>query len=52
LEATGLIANLARPGGNVTGVSAETAELAAKNLELIGEILPGRAAQQCDEIAP
>jgi hypothetical protein len=40
LEATGLIANLARPGGNVTGVSAATAELAAKNLELIAEILP------------
>jgi putative tryptophan/tyrosine transport system substrate-binding protein len=41
LEATGLIANLARPGGNVTGISAATAELAAKNLELIAEILPG-----------
>ena len=41
LEATGLIANLARPGGNVTGVSAATAELAAKNLELITEMLPG-----------
>jgi putative tryptophan/tyrosine transport system substrate-binding protein len=40
LEATGLIAKLARPGGNVTGVSSETAELAAKNLELIAEILP------------
>ena len=40
LEATGLIANLARPGGNVTGVSAATPELAAKNLELIAEILP------------
>ena len=41
LEATGLIANLARPGGNVTDISAATAELAAKNLELIAEILPG-----------
>jgi len=40
LEATGLIANLARPGGNVTGVSAATDEIAAKNLELIAEILP------------
>jgi putative ABC transport system substrate-binding protein len=37
LEATGLVANLARPGGNVTGVSGATAELAAKNLELIAE---------------
>ena len=41
LEATGLVANLARPGENVTGVSGATAELAAKNLELIAEILPG-----------
>src|SRR6516162_1049549 len=40
LEATGLVANLARPGGNVTGVSGATAELAAKNLELIAEMLP------------
>jgi putative ABC transport system substrate-binding protein len=40
LEATGLIANLARPGGNVTGVSGATAELAAKNLELIADMLP------------
>ena len=40
LEATGLVANLARPGENVTGVSGATAELAAKNLELIVEMLP------------
>jgi putative ABC transport system substrate-binding protein len=40
LEATGLIANLARPGGNVTGVGGATAELAAKNLELITNMLP------------
>jgi putative ABC transport system substrate-binding protein len=40
LEATGLIANLAQPGGNVTGVSAATDEIAAKNLELITEMLP------------
>jgi putative tryptophan/tyrosine transport system substrate-binding protein len=40
LEATKLVANLARPGGNVTGVGGATAELAAKNLELIAELLP------------
>jgi len=40
LEATGLIASLARPGGNVTGVGGATAELAAKNIELIAEMLP------------
>jgi putative ABC transport system substrate-binding protein len=38
--ATGLINNLARPDGNVTGMSATAAESAAKSLELIGEILP------------
>ncbi|MFL4980876.1 MAG: ABC transporter substrate binding protein [Xanthobacteraceae bacterium] len=32
--ATGLIANLARPGANVTGLSATGAELSSKNLEL------------------
>jgi putative ABC transport system substrate-binding protein len=37
---TGLIASLARPGGNVTGLSAATAELAGKSLELIREIMP------------
>ena len=37
---TGLITNLARPEANVTGLSATSAELAAKNLEVIREILP------------
>lgn len=37
---TGLIASLARPGGNVTGLSAATAEIAGKSLELIREIMP------------
>jgi putative ABC transport system substrate-binding protein len=37
---TGLIASLARPGGNITGVSAATAEMGAKNLELIREVFP------------
>jgi putative ABC transport system substrate-binding protein len=39
--ATGLISNLARPDSNITGVSAAAAELAAKSLELIPEIVPG-----------
>ena len=37
---TGLIVSLARPGGNITGLSAATAELAGKSLELVREILP------------
>jgi putative tryptophan/tyrosine transport system substrate-binding protein len=37
---TGLIASLARPGGNVTGLSAAAAELAGKSLELIRELSP------------
>jgi ABC-type uncharacterized transport system substrate-binding protein len=38
---TGLVASLARPGGNVTGVSGTGAELGAKGLELIRDVLPG-----------
>jgi putative ABC transport system substrate-binding protein len=37
---TGLISSLARPGGNITGISSTTAELFAKTLELIREVLP------------
>jgi putative tryptophan/tyrosine transport system substrate-binding protein len=39
--ATGLISNLARPDGNLTGLSATAAETVAKSLELIPEIVPG-----------
>jgi putative ABC transport system substrate-binding protein len=37
---TGLVASLARPGGNVTGMSGTTTELGGKILELIRELLP------------
>jgi putative ABC transport system substrate-binding protein len=37
---TGIIASLARPGGNVTGLSQQSRELAGKRLELLREILP------------
>jgi putative tryptophan/tyrosine transport system substrate-binding protein len=37
---SGLVANLARPGGNITGTSSIMPELAGKRLELLREILP------------
>jgi len=37
---TGLIASLARPGGNITGVSSATSEMGVKNLDLIREVFP------------
>src|SRR5215468_7169122 len=37
---TGLVASLPRPGGNVTGVAAVTAELAGKSVQLIRDMLP------------
>jgi putative tryptophan/tyrosine transport system substrate-binding protein len=37
---TGLVNSLARPGGNLTGLSAQNVDLAGKRFELLGEIVP------------
>jgi ABC-type uncharacterized transport system substrate-binding protein len=38
---TGLVASLARPGGNVTGFANQMSDTAGKKLELLREIVPG-----------
>jgi putative ABC transport system substrate-binding protein len=37
----GLVASLARPGGNVTGLSNYQSDVAAKRLELLRDVIPG-----------
>jgi putative tryptophan/tyrosine transport system substrate-binding protein len=37
----GLVKSLARPGGNVTGLSNQTRDLAGKRVEILREIVPG-----------
>src|SRR5262249_29025481 len=38
---TGLVASLARPGGNVTGLSNQVPDLVGKRLGLLREVVPG-----------
>ena len=40
---TGLVASLARPGGNITGMSMMSAPLGGKRLELLKRVVPGLA---------
>jgi putative ABC transport system substrate-binding protein len=39
-EAQGLVASLARPGGNVTGLVSLSSGLTAKRLEILKEVIP------------
>jgi ABC-type uncharacterized transport system substrate-binding protein len=42
--ATGLVDSIARPGGNITGLTRLTNELSGKRLELLKEVVPGISA--------
>ena len=39
--ASGLVTSLARPGGNVTGLSTQSNDTASKRLEILRELIPG-----------
>ena len=38
--AAGFVASLARPGGNITGLTSQSSELAGKTLQLLKEAVP------------
>ena len=51
---SGLVASLARPGGNITGLSYQGIDLSSKRLELLREAVPGirRLAVIADVVSP
>jgi putative tryptophan/tyrosine transport system substrate-binding protein len=44
---TGLVASLARPGGNVTGLSLQQPEIASKRLQILRDLLPNLHTRCC-----
>jgi putative ABC transport system substrate-binding protein len=42
--ASGVVASLARPGGNVTGMSGQVTEIGGKRLQLVQEASPARSS--------
>jgi putative ABC transport system substrate-binding protein len=41
--ASGFVVSLGRPGGNITGVSLQSAELVGRRIQLLTELVPGLA---------
>jgi putative ABC transport system substrate-binding protein len=50
--ASGFVASLARPGGNITGLSRLAPELSGKRLELLREIVAGLPVQPSSGLRP
>jgi len=50
--ALGLVASMARPGGNLTGLTLLTRDLSGKRLELLNEVLPGISRVAILGVAP
>ena len=46
----GLVTSLSRPGGHLTGINVFTAEVTAKRMELLRELVPTSGVSQCSSI--